>query len=63
MHPKGQMAPHGTASRYRRHKCRCEECREAQRVAVYEYRMKKAGKKGSVPAKRGEWEDPAFVGW
>lgn len=52
MHPKGQKAPHGTASRYRKHKCRCEDCREAQRVVVAEYRLRKAGLGGEVPPKR-----------
>lgn len=29
LHVKGEIAPHGTPTRYVQHKCRCEACREA----------------------------------
>lgn len=34
----GVVPPHGTASRYRSRKCRCDECREAQKIALRIYR-------------------------
>ncbi len=33
--------PHGRAATYRNHGCRCADCREAQRVAVAEYKQRR----------------------
>lgn len=42
---KGSAAPHGTTSRYNNQGCRCDECREANRV----YGLAYARKRGAVP--------------
>lgn len=52
MHLKGQVAPHGTATRYRKHGCRCDECREENRQVQAEYRARKAWRGNVVLAKR-----------
>jgi hypothetical protein len=40
-HDPRNPAPHGTVQRYRRHKCRCPQCKAAQREAQAEYRARK----------------------
>lgn len=50
-HVQGEIAPHGTATRYVQHKCRCRACTDA------------IGRKSAIPAKRrgygmrSDWED------
>lgn len=40
-------SPHGTRSRYT-HGCRCDDCREAQRLYYHEYKWRKAREKWGV---------------
>ena len=63
MHPKGQMAPHGTTSRYRRHRCRCVECREANRVAMAEWRASKRGDGETRPRTRAQHGTRSAYAW
>lgn len=42
-HDPRNPAPHGTVQRYRRHQCRCNQCKMANAEAQANYRAKKRG--------------------
>jgi hypothetical protein len=50
-HVQGEIAPHGTPTRYVQHKCRCQPCRDA--IQAKEARSKRRRAYGM----RSDWED------